>query len=288
MKKIIILSFGLIFGLSYEVLGDTLGDYFAHAPSPNLPLESENKIPIIQEVGGENVTRGVKKSEFYNIMGLAGLDVLNTWTYNGSGVTPESVATAGFALSNNFFGFGEVDFWNLVNSDSNAQGFYFNQKTGSGTSINIAEIFSDGSIYTEFDLVGFDKRLQLSVDNANATIGSDGGIIVDTSLITLGNTTPAHLASKQTTAPALTSCGTGSPSIIGTDTAGTVTMGTNATGCVITFNAAYTGAPHCNVTWRANMLASQSYVVSTTAITITQTSTSGNLLDYICVAPAGG
>ncbi|SRR6266568_5467820 len=98
---------------------------------------------------------------------------------------------------------------------------------------------------------------------------------------------PTHLLSAPTTAPALTSCGT-TPSIVGTDFAGTVTMGTTATGCVITFASAYAAAPHCTVTWRATPLASQSYTISTTAITTTQTSASNNLLDYICVALPGG
>lgn len=109
-------------------------------------------------------------------------------------------------------------------------------------------------------------------------------------LFSLGHSTsaPAHLASAQTTAPALTSCGT-SPSISGSDTAGTVTMGTGTpTGCVITFNVAYTTAPHCVVNWRATPLASQSYTVSTTALTLTQTATSSNLVDYACIAPSGG
>lgn len=85
-----------------------------------------------------------------------------------------------------------------------------------------------------------------------------------------------------TTAPALTSCGT-TPAIVGTDLAGTVTMGTTATGCVITFAAAKSAAPHCVVTWIATPLASQSYTTSTTAITLTQTSTSNNVAKYICV-----
>lgn len=101
-------------------------------------------------------------------------------------------------------------------------------------------------------------------------------------------TTPVHVASGQTTAPALTVCGT-SPTISGSDFAGTVTMGTaTPTGCVITFNVAFNAAPHCTVTWRATPLASQSYTVSTSAITTTQSATSSNLLDYTCVAPAGG
>lgn len=90
------------------------------------------------------------------------------------------------------------------------------------------------------------------------------------------------------TAPALTSCGT-SPAITGTDTVGTVTMGTGSpTGCVITFNVAYASAPHCVVTWIATPLASQSYATSATAITLTQTGTSSNVVKYICVAQPGG
>lgn len=104
-----------------------------------------------------------------------------------------------------------------------------------------------------------------------------------------GTTTPTHIGSAQTTAPALTSCGGGSPTnLAGTDTAGTVVMGTTATGCVITFNVAYTNAPHCVVTWRATPLATQSYAVTNASITLVQTSTSGNVVDYLCIAPAGG
>ena len=99
---------------------------------------------------------------------------------------------------------------------------------------------------------------------------------------------PHHVGSSQTTAPALTSCGT-NPAITGTDTAGIVTMGTgNPTGCVITFTVAYTGTPFCVVTWIATPLASQSYVTSNASITLTQTATSSNKVQYICVAPSGG
>lgn len=117
-----------------------------------------------------------------------------------------------------------------------------------------------------------------------------GNYILGGTLVTFGNAAgaPTHIATAQTTAPALTSCGTGSPAITGTDEAGVVTMGTNATGCVITFNVAYTGTPFCVVSWIATPLASQSYVTANTAITTTQTSASGNKLQYICRAPAGG
>ena len=108
-------------------------------------------------------------------------------------------------------------------------------------------------------------------------------------LNTFGTSTsaPAHIGSAQTTAPVPTSCGTGSPSVAGSDTAGIITMGTSATGCIVTFNRAYTGTPICSVDWQTN-LASMVFTVSPSAITLTQTSASGNLVDYFCVAPAGG
>ena len=88
--------------------------------------------------------------------------------------------------------------------------------------------------------------------------------------------------------PVLTSCGT-SPSVVGSDTAGTVTMGTGTpTGCVITFATAYVSVPICVVVWPAQALASQSYVTSATAITLTQTATSSNKVNYVCIGQAGG
>jgi hypothetical protein len=111
---------------------------------------------------------------------------------------------------------------------------------------------------------------------------------IQTTLMEFGGGSPTHIAATQTTPPAVTSCGTGSPSISGTDTAGIVTMGTSAAGCTITFNVAYSAAPYCVVTWIATPLASQSYVTSASAITLTQTATSGNKAQYHCIAQSGG
>jgi len=97
-----------------------------------------------------------------------------------------------------------------------------------------------------------------------------------------------HLGTASAAAPAVTSCGT-SPSIAGTDTAGEITMGTGSpTACTITFNVAYVSSPFCTVTWQANPLLAQSYAVTTTAITLTQTATSSNKVNYHCTARAGG
>lgn len=87
------------------------------------------------------------------------------------------------------------------------------------------------------------------------------------------------------TPPVLSACGT-TPGIVGNNMAGTVTMGTTATGCVITFAPAWAVAPICIVQWIATPLASQSYVTTTTAITTTQTSTSNNVLKYVCIGNA--
>jgi hypothetical protein len=83
------------------------------------------------------------------------------------------------------------------------------------------------------------------------------------------------------TAPAVT--GTGSPTIAAgsTDSAGEVTGGTLATSIVITFAAAKTNAPFCTVTSQASVTGF-SYSISTTAITISLSATSGEKVDYVC------
>lgn len=162
---------------------------------------------------------------------------------------------------------------------------------GDSTYSEFAATAPDGSVTTLGQVEGGEGYAGTSGlrDFAISTNGIDRIIVdKDTGDILFGSFLPSHLRSGQPTAPALSSCGTGSPAISGTDTAGTVTMGTSASGCVITFSRAYVTAPHCVVTWRANMLAAQSYAISNTALTLTQTSASGNLADYFCVGAAGG
>lgn len=126
---------------------------------------------------------------------------------------------------------------------------------------------------------------------ATAATGTSGGTLglLNASKTDSGtlNQYSGHIASSGS-APTLSSCGT-SPAIVGDDKDGQVTMGTGTpTGCVITFNAAYTAAPLCTVAWQATPLASQSYAVTTTAITLTQTATSSNRVNYHCAAQSGG
>lgn len=88
-------------------------------------------------------------------------------------------------------------------------------------------------------------------------------------------------------APAPSSCGTGA-ALSGTDIAGTVTMGTGSpTGCVITFATTYASVPDCVVTWQTN-LSSMIYVIAAATITLTQTGTSSNKVNYDCKAKSGG
>lgn len=163
--------------------------------------------------------------------------------------------------------FGAVAAW--------AQTAYPLQASVTGTEIIKNEASPTGAYFTAAQMASYAGRAITSFTSPLVTFGANPG-------------TPTHIASAQTTAPALTGCGTGSPAIVGTDTAGIVTMGTAATGCVITFNTAYTSAPYCVASWIATPLASQSYVTSAAAITLTQTSTSGNKAQYICMAQAGG
>lgn len=117
----------------------------------------------------------------------------------------------------------------------------------------------------------------------------DGGLgpteLVNGNFIEYLDTVGHHRVTGST--PALTSCGT-TPAITGTDIAGVVTMGTvTPTGCIITFANAYTNTPSCTVTWQVN-LASMQYTISATAITLVQTATSSNKVNYDCKAQSGG
>lgn len=118
------------------------------------------------------------------------------------------------------------------------------------------------------------KALQLSQD-------ATGAFGVDT---VNGVYFPGHIYSKATpgrTVPTIT--GTGTPTISGSDTSGLITMGTSATTATAVFGTAFLSVPSCVVTWQGT-LASQIYVLATTSIAITQTSASGNKINYQCMS----
>jgi hypothetical protein len=123
--------------------------------------------------------------------------------------------------------------------------------------------------------------LLLGAQTSVQTIPGDGGPIrfdsLGRSTIGTGNVSSAGPT------PVLSACGGGSPTITGSNLSGTVTTGTTATGCVITFTTTFASAPSCVVSPASGVLASFSYVVTASAITVTQTSTSGNTITYVCV-----
>ncbi len=121
----------------------------------------------------------------------------------------------------------------------------------------------------------FTKALQLSQDTTGAfSVDSNNGIYF-----------PSHLLTVGTPAPTIT--GSGTPTIAGTDTAGLVTMGTSATTATAVFGRAYLSVPFCVVTWQNPMngtLTPIAYTLATTSIALTQGSTSGNKINYLCTA----
>ncbi len=127
----------------------------------------------------------------------------------------------------------------------------------------------------------------LNLGDANAILGAVNANLAPPNA---GLTPPAANSTHVQTGgvpPVLTSCGT-TPAVTGSDTAGVVTMGTGTpTTCTITFAVAYTAAPYCTVTWQTN-IASMIYTVSASAISLTQTATSSNKVNYVCVAQSGG
>lgn len=156
-------------------------------------------------------------------------------------------------------------------------------------------------------------RLTFGTTNTNTSTITERLAIEPTGLLTFGGTTSSFPALKRTTTslgvrladdsadapftaaavsfsgpvtftgtiPTVT--GTGTPTIVtgSTDSAGEVTSGVTATSVVITFSSAKTNAPFCVVSPQTNLV-SFAYTISTTAITITQTATSGEVIDYHC------
>lgn len=122
------------------------------------------------------------------------------------------------------------------------------------------------------------KSVQLSQDGS-------GPIGYDTNS---GTYFPGHILSRTDIrpAPVLTGCATGgTPGIVGTDFFGTITGGTTtSTSCVVTFGTAFVTAPNCQVSWKSGPVAAMSWTVSTTALTITQTTTASAQIVYTCVS----
>lgn len=93
-----------------------------------------------------------------------------------------------------------------------------------------------------------------------------------------------HIAFKSAAVPTIGTCGSGSPAITAgsTDAAFEATIGTSATACTITFKIAYAAAPFCTLVDKTATANLTSYTISTTAIVLTMTSNSGNVIEGVC------
>lgn len=123
-------------------------------------------------------------------------------TYNGEGIIPTSQSPAGFAITSNYAGFGEVDFWSLVNNtDAESQGFRFMQKLTAGTARPVMHgyTYSTGAELDIFAPNGT-TLLMLGVTNAGSSIttgtgsislGAPGGVAVTLGRFGIPTNTPA-------------------------------------------------------------------------------------------------
>lgn len=175
---------------------------------------------------------------------------------------------------------------------THAMGATFTSNIGIGTvapsaSYALASGLTTGKV-SYFSVVGSAGNWQMG-QNAGACGGDDTfGWYSSTAakyLFCMDSTGPAIRINAPITfiGTAPTPTGTGSPVMAtgSTDSAGEVTGGTSATSIVVTFATAKTNAPFCTVTPQTQLLAF-AYTISTTAITITQTATTGEKIDYIC------
>ena len=120
--------------------------------------------------------------------------------------------------------------------------------------------------------------------NTASTTGAIFTVQATSSTIALWSTDQyGHTMASSTFTPVLSACGT-TPTLSAqsSDVYGLITLGTTATGCVLTFGRPYANAPVCSVDWQATPLASQSWTVTATALTIVQTSTTNDKVDYMC------
>lgn len=118
------------------------------------------------------------------------------------------------------------------------------------------------------------RALQLSQDTSGAFgVDANSGIYFPSHLHTLTNNRT----------PSIT--GTGTPTLVGSDTAGVITMGSSATTATVVFARAYGAAPFCVLSpQNAFTTTNIAYTTVTTSLALTQNSTSGNKINYICMS----
>lgn len=148
-------------------------------------------------------------------------------TYDGNAVIPASSTTAGFAITSNYGGFGEVDFWCLVNNeDVNNEGFAFYQKTGASTTKQIGALNSTSTTVSLDVYAASGAQAELGGDATTAFTGAvtnhdfflyannlerlrclaAGGVTIPQTLVVTGSVTGSYILSA--VGNALTAVGT--------------------------------------------------------------------------------
>lgn len=102
--------------------------------------------------------------------------------------------------------------------------------------------------------------------------------------LTLFQVSPNGVVGSSSTAPTLSSCGTSPTFQQGSDNyGGRVTIGSTASGCTITFGIPFKVQPVCIVADETGSVVNTfSYTVSTTAIVATESTSGGQILNYLC------
>jgi hypothetical protein len=135
------------------------------------------------------------------------------------------------------------------------------------------------SPFANLSVMGGSSYASLAPSTLFAIGSSSAGVATST---LFGIDSAGHVIGSSTS-PTLSSCGT-SPSVNGDDKHGYITVGSvSASGCTLTFAVAYKSRPTCLVSNESmSVVNALTLSVSTSALTLTQTGLTGNVVDYIC------
>lgn len=193
------------------------------------------------------------KTGNYSVANADGFDTINCNQSVGCTFTiPQATASGNFAAGWSACFGSQLGTVTLVTSTSN---FY-------------------GSIGSAVSTFSFPAGITACVQSDGTNYYATGGV---------ANTTTSLPGNTFMSGVIPTVSGTGTPSIAAgsTDLSGEVTGGTLATSVVITFSSTKANIPFCAVTSQS-AVASFGYTISTTAITVSVTATSGEKIDYVC------
>lgn len=211
----------------------------------------------------------------------------------GAGVAPNSgvcleSAVGGISCSSATASSPSYSLTNTTSDTSSTSIILLKNRSGGDTASGdlLGQLFAYGFANSAQQASGL-LRWSQSAALSGANIPTTATIFVSNASALLGITetydNKGHWGVAGGGTPTVSACGTTPGTPTGTDMAGEVAEGTTATGCTITFaNSGYTAAPHCVVALGTQQVAF-TYTISTTAITVTNTSATGDVIHWICV-----